>query len=76
MWFKCGPVLPVLQSYLRNDSLLDMSNSSELYAQLFSLLRVLATSSEYVSLCDVTETGSLLNLLGKLNKKTSLMLSK
>jgi len=69
-------LLPVLEGYLRNDSLLDIGKHATLYIVIFGLLRALTSHENTVSLLDklAFQKDSLADLLAVLAKQAALFL--
>jgi ubiquitin-protein ligase len=69
-------VVPVLLSYLRNDSLLDIAKQMDLYNSLFNMVQVIARQPEFAGLLDIlpNESGSVHQLMNQLNNMAQMML--
>jgi len=69
-------LVPVLLSYLRNDSLLDIAKQMDLYNSLFKLVQVIASHHELAMLLDTLpgESGSVLQLMNQLSSMGTMML--
>lgn len=69
-------LLPVLASYLRNDSLLDMATHDTVYVAIMETVRTLAGNAVTIRLLDELEnqSTSMVNLLKKLNTQATTFL--
>jgi len=51
-WIKTSGLFPFLESYLRNDSLLDLTRHANLYFGIFSIIKSICENPEQMSLFD------------------------
>ena len=71
-------LVPILQNYLRNDSLLDMGRQMFLYLTIFKLITIFSSNEKWAELLQKlpNETTSLFDLLMNLNTMSNLILTK
>jgi len=69
-------LLPVVLSFLRNDSLLDIAKQMDIYNSLFRLIQVTARHPALVPLLDIlpNESSSVVQLLSQLSSMAQMML--
>ncbi|KAH3764663.1 Ubiquitin-conjugating BIR-domain enzyme [Pelomyxa schiedti] len=71
-------LIPALESYLRNDSLLDMGRHASLYIVVFDILLAISNTEELLPILDTLphQTTSLIDLMKNQNTRASVIVSR